>query len=362
MEDIILTEEDGIGYAVPEASHVEDTMQGLVDTVDQINRGVAGVESLTSAQRYLQGALAASGAFSLTRVSGNEGFLATVADGVKKAYEYVVRMFKQLWAFFFKRDNKKKSDDAKEEVKVVTQQIAAVKAGGSTEAETDKRIADLKHSVQSEIAAATEENNEAAKKELHEISVELEEVASKPQAEKKQILSKEARRFAKASTRTKKKLQAKIAQLVDNADAAMDVLGQAIDKVSKDVLGGPLVMNLEDSFRDFRGVRDSLKTIPVMDDPDALISGLNKLTVQIEAFRKSSQELGTEEAYLKKRIEKVGQFIANPRQASDEDQKVVLEQLRVVLTCTTRVAQLAGNFYDGVTSAAKLGLSLFGQK
>lgn len=99
---------------VPEPEHVNLVMDGLMDSL-------GGNESLnlTNAQRYLQGVLYASGAVrTMNDVAGNEGFLSSIGDGIKKAWEYVKKMFNSIWDVFFKSDEKKmeaKLDEALKE-------------------------------------------------------------------------------------------------------------------------------------------------------------------------------------------------------------------------------------------------------
>lgn len=89
-----LTDED-IAADIPDVEHVELVLDGVIDTV-------AGTEGLTHAQRYLAGTLYASGMVSYSQYHGNEGVIDVIKDGLKKAWEYVVKMFKQIWGFFFK--------------------------------------------------------------------------------------------------------------------------------------------------------------------------------------------------------------------------------------------------------------------
>jgi len=85
--------------SVPEPEHVEQVMDGLLDTV-------SGTEGFTKAQYYLEGVLYSNGMIRHRDVGGTEGILSKVGDGVKAAIEYVKKMFRSIWDFFFKSEKK----------------------------------------------------------------------------------------------------------------------------------------------------------------------------------------------------------------------------------------------------------------
>lgn len=94
--------------SVPEPDHVEQIMDGFIDTV-------SGNEGFTKAQRYLEAVLHASGIISHRDVGGVEGILSKIGDGAKAAIEYIKKMFRAIWDFFFKSEKKdleKKVDKA----------------------------------------------------------------------------------------------------------------------------------------------------------------------------------------------------------------------------------------------------------
>lgn len=113
------------GY-VPEPEHVELVMDGFLDTVN----GTEGLQP-THSQRYLQGALYAAGEIrSIGDVTGNEGFFSAIGDGAKKAWDYIVKMFKSIWDFFFKKDLKEKETKVDEAIQKVEDSIKTVDSSG----------------------------------------------------------------------------------------------------------------------------------------------------------------------------------------------------------------------------------------
>lgn len=132
---------------IPEVSHVEAMVDGVLDSL-------SGNESLdlTYAQRYVIGVL--DGA-EITRsaVTGTEGFFSEIGAGLKAAWDYIVKMFKNIWDFFFGKKNKEDSEAAKEDVKSAEEAIKEVEAPQVTEenvkavaAQVEKKIDKLPES------------------------------------------------------------------------------------------------------------------------------------------------------------------------------------------------------------------------
>lgn len=94
--------------SVPEPDHVEQIMDGFIDTV-------SGNEGFTKAQHYLEAVLFTNGIISRRDIGGTEGILSKIGDGAKAAIEYIKKMFRAIWDFFFKSEKKeleKKVDKA----------------------------------------------------------------------------------------------------------------------------------------------------------------------------------------------------------------------------------------------------------
>lgn len=105
--------------SVPEPEHVEQVMNGFIDTV-------SGAEGFTQSQHYLEGVLFSNGIIRQHQVGGTEGILSSVADGAKAAIEYIKKMFRSIWDFFFKSEKKeleKKVDKALDDVEKSLKQM-----------------------------------------------------------------------------------------------------------------------------------------------------------------------------------------------------------------------------------------------
>jgi len=106
-------------FGLPDPEHVENAFQGMIDTIQ-------GTESLTSSQRYLHFCLGASGSVNLSTVMGNESFLGQVKDGLKKAWDYIVRMFKNIFNTVFRRNLESEGKALEEEVKQAKKAVGTI--------------------------------------------------------------------------------------------------------------------------------------------------------------------------------------------------------------------------------------------
>lgn len=129
MDPLAIVPGEDEDTALPDIPHVEIMFDAMGDTVN----GVTGAEGfgLTEAQLYAEGVLMANGLLRANAVDGNEGFFSAVGGGLKATYDYIVKMFKSVWEFFFKRDVAKEVDAAVAEVRTLAAEVKALddKAG-----------------------------------------------------------------------------------------------------------------------------------------------------------------------------------------------------------------------------------------
>lgn len=155
---------------VPEVSHVETMMDGVIDSIN-------GSESLslTAAQQYVIAVLDAN---EVTRsaVTGTEGFFADVGSGLSKAWEFIKKMFTSIWDFFFGKKNKEDSAAAKESVKEAETAIKEVESPQVTEENVK--------AVTAEVEKKVDKLPESPKKK--ELKKKVEEAKAAPPAQAKQ--------------------------------------------------------------------------------------------------------------------------------------------------------------------------------
>lgn len=116
--------------SVPEPEHVGLIMDGFIDTV-------SGNEGFTNAQHYLEAALFSNGIIARRQIGGTEGVLSSIGDGAKAAVEYIKKMFRAIWDFFFKKEKKTLDENCKKELTSTEDKLKKMRAT-VTEAEIDE--------------------------------------------------------------------------------------------------------------------------------------------------------------------------------------------------------------------------------
>jgi predicted transcriptional regulator len=126
---------------LPEPEHVSTMMDGIIDTI-------AGNEGLSYAQHYMHSVLQTSGGIS--NRTGTEGFFSAIGDGLKSAWDYIVKMFKSIWNFFFGSSDdtdEKKTKEVEEQVEKDAEKINAVLKDPKSPEKTAAAIKGLKGKV-----------------------------------------------------------------------------------------------------------------------------------------------------------------------------------------------------------------------
>lgn len=160
--------------SVPEPEHVEQVMDGFIDTV-------SGNEGFTRAQHYLEGVLFSNGIISQRQVGGTEGILSNIADGAKAGIEYIKKMFRAIWDFFFKSEKKelekkvdKALDDAKKELDAMEKVKVTPENADAALKKADAAINKLKDSpektkLKEKVADAQESKDDKKKAQVADI-------------------------------------------------------------------------------------------------------------------------------------------------------------------------------------------------
>ena len=165
---------------LPAAEHVDTMMDAVIDTV-------SGNEGISFAQHYAHGVLGASG--SLSSRTGVEGFFDSVGAGLKAVWEYIKKMFKAIWGFFFgDSDKSAKASSKKVKVKVdeVVEGLKEAKEPPKTTEEGNKKIAEVKTKVKQ--VASNPKASSSDKSHAAAIVVKLDEAKDKPPAEQGRVI------------------------------------------------------------------------------------------------------------------------------------------------------------------------------
>lgn len=155
--------EDDIGLAEPE--HIEMMFDALDDTI-------SGTESysLTSAQLYAQSVLLSNRmATRADMVSGVEGFFSKIGDGVKAIWEYIQKLFKGIWNWFFGPKEKKMSilEETEAHIKASQERLAGI-ANARGQAISDSFMKTMREHL-----AAAEKNGTPEEKKKAEEGIQL---------------------------------------------------------------------------------------------------------------------------------------------------------------------------------------------
>lgn len=163
---------------VPEPEHVSTVMEGLIDTV-------TGNEGFTYAQHYLHSCVQSSGGISSR--TGTEGFFGSIGNGLKAAWDYIMKMFKSIWNFFFGGDEAAEKEAKKlgDKIEAVEQKVKDEVAGPKTQEEAKEKIHEVKAKVK---RAAASSKKPAEVKAAHDLIEKLDRVLTANLSDQKTAL------------------------------------------------------------------------------------------------------------------------------------------------------------------------------
>lgn len=196
MDEQELESIEDIGIVEPE--HIEQMVDALVDTV-------GGTESyaLTGAQTYAIAVLQSSGMISRQEaVAGNEGFMDSIADGAKKVWEYIQKIFKGIWNWFF-GPKAKGTEAPKEAAKTVqdnTTQLKNLSSGSGGEQlpeQVIRTVEDLDKFMGDDASASD-------KKDAADLKERIKEIKALPPAQQYRELKPMFTKVAKLNRRTQR--------------------------------------------------------------------------------------------------------------------------------------------------------------
>lgn len=351
MDDIILTEADGEGYAVPDTAAVEIPFDALNDTIAQ---EVAGNESyaLTDAQRYMEGLFIANGTLRANSVSGNESFFSKVGSGARAVYDWIKKMLKSLWDFFFKRDAPKASAEAKDEVKAATDAISEASQGGSTVPKSDT-ILDRQIAQLEKLQSAPDANKSTVEQLLAEAKAARK---GEDHTEKKRVVRHLFKEIGKVGG-THSHLQNQVDKLVRTMEHLIAYLNKEADSGATN---GEEYVTFVKGFAEGMGDASNLtklKSIKVLTDPDEAKKVLGGILVELKGIDGAVSELKREEADMHTKAKEAEKALATD---ATPEAKKALEALRKLVGFVTRLAKLFESIYEQSQGIGKTYRHMFG--
>lgn len=323
--------------SIPDIPHVEIMFDALEDTAN----GVTGTEGfgLTEAQRYAEGVLMASGSLRASSIDGNESFFSKIGGGIKATYDYIVKMFKSVWEFFFKRDVGKEVDAAVAEVKELAAEVAAV--GNSSDAKTVEDQFDKMRKAS--IAAAAESDKNAFIGRLKEAGLDLnaKKELVKEMATELPKVNKDAQNRFKLAAMAVIDAKTKYIGVVEKAEGDEGTKFNLTEDLAKSIVGeAKAIVPKEQAVITALKGREEVKS---KSDAEALakliVDNLNGVKTLAASFSKHSPQVST-------KIKECQEFIAKSSKADPSDANYVakhknteLGMLRGILSFTTAIAQ-----------------------
>ena len=364
MEPLAILENDDDDASIQDTPHVEIMFEALNDTIE----GVSGTEgfNLTEAQVYAQGVLMASGVLRSTAVEGNEGFFSSIGSGAKSIYEYVVKMFKSVWGFFFNRDATKAAEEAKAEVKVEKQKIEVFERSSDPEAVAyaEKAMKYIQARVKKANGVVDEDTIDLDNDTMEDIKRKLEGDSSQKKAGVVKLMDL----MPKVNKNAQKKFKQKAEAVVNVNKAFVAMIDQISkrqpgeSKVRSDSKAGALANKLATETRAYepivtKNIANLIRHEEVKDKADAKRI-LDEITHDIEAGEKIAKNMKSHTSEISSEINAMEKLMSagplTPEAKSD------LDALRSVLSRGTTIAQYLKRVTDAQTAMARSVTAVFG--
>lgn len=317
--------------------HIELVFNGLYDRI-------SGNE--TYASRYLGGVLWANEP-SRMFVSGNEGFVDSVSDGVKKAWEYIKGMFKKIFDWLFGGSSKKKVETVKTEIKEAQETIKEVqspppmtlseanamvdkiseKVSGSAERKQHLRVILKANGIVSDKADPSKVK--AVAKEVFELQVGSQEIFTKSAEKMKGI-------------RESLDKQLKEVQELKASGGNGEFSESVSRKVSAISLGtGPVLVGMKEVYELVKNVTDA----------SSAEKFLTKSTSCIQAISNNLETVKSAKTDIESFIKKVEGELQKGQ--DNKKSKELVDCLKLMLKQVNSVISSVNNFIDVISSCAK---------
>ncbi len=346
MEDIINDVDLEIEANIPEADHVVTILEGIGDSLAD----VGGTESLTSAQVYLGSVLVANGHIKRNQV-GQEGFFSKIGEGAKAGLEYVKKMFRSIYEFFFKRDAPKLAADAKAAVKEGEEVIKAIETGGSSEAETDKAL----HNLRSVVLALTHQPD-VNKTALDQILKEADEALKGSQADKKKAVLSIGRELPKLNKRSQVAIKKRVDAVIKDLERMEKAVDDIISKGSA-AGAGAADKHMADGLKSQKGeltavlgqYRKASQTQSIADLKDLYTVAIRDIEVTEKGYKALQDERTRLESYIKEL-----------ESGKEENAKKHAKELGSLLASVVSMINASKSMLNSVGAMIKAGNKSFG--
>lgn len=321
---------------LPDGPHVEIAFDALNDTIEN----VTGTESLTQAQMYMEPILVANGLISQAdRVNGMEGFFSAIGDGAKKTWEYIKKMFKSIWEFFFKKEApalakeaKKETDDAKATVDLTNLD--------SAKASMSKALV--------YVADGTE---------LGELRDHLKE------ANTKSAVEAVGAKIARKNERARKSLSLKVGQLIETIKAGLALSTQVSEDAKKHSVPEYTTFAADMASDDTtaKALQASLEKVRDLEDFGLARSFLTQLVGYVGVIEKEISKISGEESKIKTSIGHIEQIMGKMGEGDGKaEAQKQLAGLRALMASAAKHSTIVKRTLEEVKAVDKALPRVFG--
>lgn len=328
-------DDDEVYDTIPDSNHVELVMDGLLDSIEG-NEG----QNLSKAQHYLQGVLYASGSVRTTDIEGNEGFFSSIGDGLKKAWDYVKKMFTWIYNLFFKKENKEQDQKAHDSLDKAEKSIKQVEQAKVPEAKVKETIstiaARITHMPESREKKHLDDKIEAIKT-LDSKSAQARELSELlPEVFKVSLLNYD-RLLAK-----QEKINAAVEKL-ENREAIYKSEGADKEEWAADIR---LYLN------GLIGLPDAFESVTDLSSAKAWIAKSRRC---LQAMNNNLENYRTRESSLKTRISEIeSALMAYGKDKKSTRPTPLLDQLKKSLVSVSAIIYTAGQIREAITETGEI--------
>ncbi len=343
-----------------EPEHIEEVFTALTDSLAP----VSGTEQLTNAQQYMWSVLGASGA--LTRgeqVAGTEGFFSKIGEGIKKIWEYIQNMFKNIWNWFFgsNAEGDKTISKTKEVVKKNEEHLKVLTSSTPPP----------KEEIAVQIIKTTEDldryMNEGGNKSTGEaLKAKLEEAKPLEPAEQVKIVEEVIEKFVKINTRAHRALDEQCKKALDEYKYYQELVTfDHADKFRNTAFSGMYRTYLAAMTHNASKPIDSFVKIPrdtrTLRDAERVQATLSYIIKDLESEMKSiSSGIKSDCIAQIKRLEKLlnekGMLL---NQATEDKFHDDLQACRLLLSLTTQAIKQLRTTCENIRRVSKMVNRLF---
>lgn len=341
-------------YQDIEPEHFEQSVQGLIDTVE----GVEGFsKSYTQAQKFLWSCMDSSDAIDYKqRREGMEGILSAVGDGLKAAWEYIEKLFKSIWGFFFGGGSDDSGDTTTAKVKANDKELDEFSEGGTSAESTKKVVSKVKSrakAIQNDPKSSS--SNKSKAKEVEE---KIDKLGDSPSSSSVKPLVKEV---VDASQVKKEQFSSTMRVIWDRVTGFKDALGKDRKDEIKDAdLRQKYLLTFNSSRTEFTWIVSKNWLMDAINSPSLATGKTTQkhITEITSKLGKSKETIKNWKGTLDKELKDIKTQVAGNK--NDETLKQKLNDMKVLGSLLLTLRKQYDGYYKELLAASNAVNSFVG--